>query len=180
MTNNESTTHRLFFALWPDAAVRRQFAVVQRQLPKNAGRAVPVDNLHITLYFLGQQSEEAMACVREAAHSVRTPFFELELNTFGYFRKAGVFWLGCRETPGALTVLYRSLGEALAPCDYKAETRPYSPHITLLRKNRSPIVPFPEASICWQVEDFVLIESVSTPEGVRYEVLERYPLKNEV
>ena len=180
MTNDESTTHRLFFALWPDNAVRRQLASLQRQLPKKAGRPVPAGNLHITLHFLGAQSDEAMSCVREAARSVIAGTFGIQLDIFGYFRKAGIFWLGCRDTPEELNHLYRSLGDALIPCKYEPEARPYRPHITLLRKNHSPIVPFPEASISWQVEDFVLVESVSTPEGVRYEVLERYSLKSEV
>ena len=44
---------RLFFALWPDEALRQQLAVYPPMLKGCGGRLVVQDNLHITLAFLG-------------------------------------------------------------------------------------------------------------------------------
>jgi 2'-5' RNA ligase len=71
--------------------------------------------------------------------------------------------------------LHRNLGAALAACDFDADQRPYSPHVSLLRKVRKTVVDHQAFSINWHVDRFVLLESISSAEGVNYRVIEEYP-----
>ena len=67
------SAQRLFFALWPDPAVRAALAGVTARLPLPRGRLTPPQNLHVTLVFLG-----AAAAVRSQMHiriDVMAPVF---------------------------------------------------------------------------------------------------------
>ena len=91
-----------------------------------------------------------------------------------YFDKVKIFWMGCRSTPDELNILHHHLGDALAACDYQADNRPYAPHLTLMRKLIKPGKLESFNSISWNINNFVLVESVSVECGVRYEVIKKY------
>ena len=59
---------------------------------------------------------------------------------------------------------------------FELETRPFAAHITLIRKAQEPrrLPPLPELE--WPVAEFVLVRSLLSREGSRYEVLERFAL----
>ena len=60
---------RLFFALWPDDALRRQIAaqaVALNHAHEGGGRLLPQDRLHLTLRFMGEYPDEAFAHTPEA------------------------------------------------------------------------------------------------------------------
>lgn len=60
---------RLFFALWPDEAMRRAMVQATREVVREAGgRPIPPSHLHVTLAFLGAVPETRL---RELADSVR-------------------------------------------------------------------------------------------------------------
>lgn len=169
-------THRLFFALRPDAAQRTALADWSAQLPPRTGRRVPADNIHLTLAFLGDTPAERQDCMERAAGEVRMPPFELVVDRVGYFARARVLWAGPTQPPAALPELVEQLNRALAPCGYVPESRPFHPHITLLRKAR-PLSVEPEPLYCaWRVERFCLMVSESASAGVRYRVIRDYPL----
>jgi 2'-5' RNA ligase len=55
----EGKSARLFFALWPDDAVRARLTGVVDSLRRTvSGKWVKPDNLHITLAFLGDIESE--------------------------------------------------------------------------------------------------------------------------
>lgn len=164
---------RLFFALWPDDAVRQRIAVLSRQVCKHP---VPEGNLHLTLRFLGRQDEEARQCFCAAAGQLQCKSFTLLLDRYGGWLRKHIQWLGASAPPQALGQLVDALNIALAACGMEVEKRPFIPHVTLSRKAKNPFTgPLPE-SIFWSVKDFVLAESVPSPDGVRYVVLERWAL----
>ena len=169
---------RLFFALWPDDQVRQQMVAAFRQAPQFAlaGRKMQPANLHMTLHFIGNVDTEKRDCLHQAAQTVRAKPCQLQLDRFGHFYQARVFWLGCQHIPEELQALYRDLGEALSACDYQLEHRPYAPHITLMRKLLKPGGMMAPQPITWSVEEFVLVESVPVPQGVEYRVIQHYPL----
>jgi len=170
-------TCRLFFALWPSDQVRRSISDVLSSLPaKINGRAVQAHNLHETLHFVGQVTESTKDCMHAAAQSINAEAFQLNLDRFGHFSKAKIFWLGTQDTPVQLTRLHKELGIAIAECGFNIEKRPFTPHITLSRKCRQVETAQIEFSIPWQVEEFVLVESITYQEGVNYQVIEKYPL----
>ena len=166
-------TQRLFFALWPDTQVRVRLAVVARQCAK---RPVADANLHMTLLFLGQCSEQRRACFSQAASQIECEPFELQMDYLGGWSRAGIQWLGTSRIPDVLSGLVHNLAAALEPCGYQAEKRPFVPHVTLARKVRRPKTKAGLEAIRWSVQDFVLIESVAVEGGTRYDVLQRWPL----
>lgn len=133
-------------------------------------------NLHITLHFIGNVYKEKVDCLHEVAKNISAESFSLNLDCYGHFYKARVFWMGCKQKPEALKKLHKKLSDAFLQCDYQAESRAYAPHVTLMRKLTKPgeyIVPDP---VHWDVNEFCLVESIPIDSGVEYRVIERYPL----
>ncbi len=169
---------RLFFALWPDQAVRRQIAsnLERQDIDFNRCRLVSSSNLHMTLHFIGNTSLEEMACLDRQARAVVAEPFDLTIDYSGYFKRPKLMWFSCRQVPQMLYDLHRKLGRQISQCAFVPEKRDYAPHITAVRKINAepPVVQF--EPVPWRVDRFVLIESVSIPGGVRYQVVQSYPL----
>jgi len=168
---------RIFFALWPDEELRKQLQqTAELMTVTRPGRRVPLYNLHLTLHFIGNVSFDEMACLQHQARQLRADGFEFAIDCRGYFKKPRVAWLGCSEIPPTVSVLQQKLGRRLQKCDYQPEKRRFNPHVTVARKiNHSPEI-HEFAPLLWRVDNFVLIESRATDNGVIYKVIESYPL----
>ena len=176
MTENKDI--RVFFALWPDRAMRQRLAQIARQMPvERPARRVPDYNLHLTLHFIGDICFDELTCLRRQARLVEGRRFELVIDQHGHFAKPRIGWMGCSRIPDALQQLHSQLGQCLRPCGYTPETRPFNPHVTVARKMMRP--PRMEAieALIWKVESFALIESRAVDNGVKYEVVETYPIR---
>ena len=66
--------------------------------------------------------------------------------------------------------------DALQPCGYEPERRPYRAHVTTARKVSRPTPVTEIDPIHWSVSDFALVESVTHQEGPEYRVLKRWNL----
>lgn len=168
---------RIFFALWPDAATRARLAAIAARIPlSRPARRVPDYNLHLTLHFVGNVDRADADCMRRQVRAVGGAAFDLSIDSSGHFDRARVGWLGPARIPDALLNLQRELGLNLRSCGYEAEKRAYSPHVSVIRKlNRAPeLVAFDP--LLWKVDNFVLVESRAAETGVRYQVVESYPL----
>lgn len=169
---------RLFFALWPDQALRARLQQAADAIPLAApARRVPAANLHLTLHFIGNVSLDDMACMRRQAARVSAESFELRLDRQGCFDKAKVAWLGCSEVPAALTALHGQLGNRLQHCGFEAEARTYNPHVTVARKVAAldPATAF--APLHWRVRAFALVSVHAVANGVQYRIVESWPLR---
>ena len=111
-----------------------------------------------------------------SATTIRADRFVCNLDCYGYFPRAKIFWMGCKETPNELIQLHRKLGTALENCAYRAEDRSFTPHLTLMRKCEQAELIQAEFSIKWPVDKFALLESHSGRHGVNYRLIETYPL----
>lgn len=168
---------RLFFALWPDNRVRARLAASATQ-PALKRRPVATHNYHLTLHFVGAADAALRRCLIDAAGGVVAPPFALQLGEWGYWQRPSVAWLAPVESPPALLRLVTALRAAAVACGLPAEARAYLPHVTLARRVlRRPAWP-DSPVIHWPVSDFVLCQSVSEVGGVRYEVLQRWPLSS--
>ncbi|HLB85992.1 MAG TPA: 2'-5' RNA ligase family protein, partial [Steroidobacteraceae bacterium] len=88
------SARRLFFALWPDATLRSNAAErVAALVPSGGGRPQRPDQLHVTLVFLGQVSEERLDNVRAVAVEVTGNPFTFALDRLEHWRKPGVLCL---------------------------------------------------------------------------------------
>ncbi len=168
---------RLFFALWPEPALRRRlFRDTRRLVHRSGGRPVAETDLHVTVVFLGSTDAARRACYEAAAATLRSVPFTLTLDTVGYWPRARALWLGATQVPEPLSALARTLNEALAACGFTPEPHSFHPHVTLARKVaqwRGAPAPAP---VPWPAEMLCLVESVSDPAGARYRVLRRWPL----
>lgn len=175
--NNVQKSSRLFFALWPGENTRQAIvdSCAALSLPAK-GRPVAPAKLHVTLHFLGQVTEEVQHCMHRAALTVDVAAFTLKLDRIGYFRRSKILWMGASKASPELTDLYQKLGLAITECGYQFETRPYAAHVTLMRKCVQPLPAPADFSIPWQVNEFVLVESIAVEHGVTYKVIEKYPL----
>jgi 2'-5' RNA ligase len=160
-------THRLFFALDPDDGVRRAVSRVQQDLDLDA-RRVPPANFHVTLAFLGMQRSEAISQVREVAAQLTFPSCRVTLDRVGWFRRAGVLWLGATHIPDPLRAFQRDLVGALLDAGIGYDRKPWELHLTLYRKLRKASPIMPAVDIEWTLEGFDLFESVSVKRGVEY------------
>jgi 2'-5' RNA ligase len=174
----QDRTQRLFFALWPEDALRQQLASRTQSLVQDVrGRPVAVENLHITLAFLGSVDAHQRACVERMADAVISPAFEFTLDHFGHWSRSRVLWFGAEETPEPLVLLVDTLTAGARECGLSLDSRPYRAHLTLMRKvSRAPEM-MPVEPLSWPVSRFVLMRSVFQPHGVSYEVLREWPLR---
>lgn len=169
-------TERLFFALWPDDAVREAIAAQLPEMPKPA-KPVPAANWHVTLAFLGDVPAEQRRAYEDAAGAVAGRPFDLELDRFGYFHRPRVLWIGASQVPDALRALHADLNGSLAERGFEPERRPFTVHLTLARKMLPPgDLPEPDP-VPWRVTDFCLVRSELSRAGARYEVVRRFPLQ---
>lgn len=133
------------------------------------------DTLHLTLAFLGSTPAEHLDALVACADTVQSHAFELILDQAGYWRHNRIGWLGASETPSQHVELVGALNAALQATGFPVDARPHVPHVTLLRNTVGGEIPVCEP-VRWPVSDFVLVKSVTEPEGAHYEVIRRWPL----
>lgn len=173
-----SERYRLFFALWPEPELAGHIRKnVTKALSGCDGKRLADSSYHITLAFYGSADAKQLACLQQVAETIRGPSFQLTFDKLGYWPRPKVVWLAPTELPETLLNLQSTLSQKMADnCGYQAEKRPYRPHLTLTRKtkhasNLADIVP-----IVWQINQFVLVRSITRPEGAEYQMLKQWRL----
>ena len=170
---------RLFFALWPNAAVRAALVQSSQALLGKRVRRVPEANLHITLAFVGPVTAAVRQCLEQQATQIRGTPFELTLERVGHWARPRILWAGPRHTPPALWSLVGGLNSAFEVCGLARETRPWQAHVTLARKISRAPEPASIEPIHWSISDFCLVESVGGPHGVSYRIVASWKLEGE-
>ena len=168
---------RLFFALWPDAAVREALAAAARDAQTGCGgRATAPDKLHMTLFFVGDIERSRVETLKTLAGAIEGRPFELAISAVGYWRHNRIVWAGSARCPSQLAALVADLQGKLSPAGMCTEDRPFLPHVTLVRNARHPPRKKAIIPLVWSAHDFVLVESAPARGGVSYEVISRWPL----
>ncbi len=137
---------RLFIALELTPEVKQGLARLQdelkRQLPSKVVRWTNPDGIHLTLKFLGDTPTDKVDAVSQAMAQAAAGFapFSFTVAGFGCFPNAhrpNVLWVGVPETPKVLAGLQRAVDLRMHALGYAKETRPFSPHLTLGRVNKT-------------------------------------------
>ena len=172
----EPATLRLFFALWPDDAIRDALNRTGKWLHQHwGGRRMRAETVHITLAFLGETPADRLAALVACADSIRADAYDLVLDQAGYWRHNRIGWLGASESPPRHFELVRGLNVALQQAGFPVDARPHVPHVTLLRNSQGGQVPAC-TPVVWPIRDFVLVKSVTESGGAHYDVIRRWPL----
>lgn len=159
---------------------------------------VPVHNLHLTLRFLGDQTEEQLAelvpALEEAASGV--PTFSLSLKGLGAFPGLGqprTLWVGVSQGVQEVQGLQVRVAEALERRGVPIEARAWQAHVTIgrvtaERGRRREGIPELHAAVTrgatvsfgsMRVASIALMRSDLYPSGARYTGIASVPLSSE-
>jgi 2'-5' RNA ligase len=176
---------RAFVAIpMPEDAAARLAGLVRGL---SVGRRVPEENLHLTLAFLGEVTDEGLEELHEALSGLRAAPVELRFEGLGVFgeERPRAVWAAVAPEPGLLD-LQRRVERAARKAGLSAEARRFVPHVTLARlkgrrEDAGALARFlaergagsapPVRAVA-----FSLMSSRLRPEGAVYEELARYPL----
>ncbi|QMI04142.1 RNA 2',3'-cyclic phosphodiesterase [Citrobacter sp. RHB25-C09] len=173
-----SEPKRLFFAIELPSTVREHIIHWRAEhFPAEAGRPVAAENLHLTLAFLGDVSDDKQKALAAMAGNIRQSGFTLTLDDAGQWLRSRVVWLGMRQSPRGLLQLASMLRSQAARSGCYQSPQPFHPHITLLR-DASHAVAIPPPGFCWSfpVKEFALYASSFTRGRTRYTQLQRWTL----
>ncbi|MEM2909550.1 MAG: RNA 2',3'-cyclic phosphodiesterase [Nitrososphaerota archaeon] len=165
-----------------DPAIVEKISGVQSKLESTGVdiKLVEPNNLHLTLWFLGEITELKLREVMEAIKKVRFGKFRLNLKGLGYFPGGGrinVVWVGVEDPSGSLRSIYLQLVKLLEPIGFRPEEREFTPHLTIGRvksaKDKARLVSFIKSVEALEfglqpVERLFLKRSVLTPRGPIY------------
>ncbi len=166
---------RLFFALWPDEEIRGKVAGVVRAIRNERFKKVRIDNIHVTLVFLGSVDTEQEIALKEGAANLKVESLQLDFDRLTLWRRPGILSLTCSQQPPPLLELVAGLTRLAVECGLEVDQRPYQAHVTLARKAyRKPEIEL--EPLLWPAGDFALVESAADEGGVRYQVLQSWPL----
>jgi RNA 2',3'-cyclic 3'-phosphodiesterase len=166
MVQSTSRISRSFLAVVPDAAAAARIsrlAHVLKHAHQFEGKIIEPGRLHVSLFFLGELSEQIVRVASEAAAEVRAPAFEVWFDRSASFRggpgNRPLVLVG-DEGLERLKSFRRTLGVAMARkgLRYFAK-RDFAPHVTLLYADRN-VEEQPIEPVRWTVNEFVLIHSM--------------------
>jgi 2'-5' RNA ligase len=99
---------------------------------------VKIDNVHVTLKFLGDTDDEILpdlyGAIGDAVSNQKA--FDLSLEKLGCFPNAHrprVIWVGIKDGYDGLRELSREIERAVEPFGFKPEKRKFSAHLTIGR-----------------------------------------------
>ena len=176
----------LFFALWPDDAVRDAVAAQAGALRARLGPGgdwLPPAKYHLTLHHLElaapQQAALQTALPRIVARLPRGAFRWQPDRVDSFHGRPGNHpcVLRAAEDPAALLMLWQALREALILEGFgRALGRGgFTPHVTLAYLPRPLAEPQPLPPLDWNVDRLALLRSV--PAGEDYPCLGEWPLR---
>ena len=189
-------TERLFLAIELSDSARKGLTERVRAMSARAAKArwTPVDNIHVTLKFLGETPPERKAAVVEAMEraAANARPFEVSIAGVRIIRRRGaprMVWATIADAQDQLRQLHERTEQSLERSGFPRDGRSFSPHVTLARV-RDGIAPWERrlldewasaqrslAPIALAVEDVVLMKSELKPGGAQYTVCNRFALQ---
>lgn len=132
---------RLFIALLFGDEIKDELEAIQNICRKHGveGNYTAKNNLHLTLAFIGEFPDPEP--VKRAIASVKFRPFTVRLENMGSFRN--LWWTGLSKS-NELKNAVRSLRRALETAGIPFDSKEFSPHVTLIRKPKSPDNALPE------------------------------------
>ena len=171
------------------AAEKLRSAFKRRRINLDA-RWSPPENLHVTIWFVGEVPDDRAAAIRGVLDQpFSEPRFDLSVAGCGAFPPSGpprVIWFGLSAGVDPLKRLYAEVASRFSPLGLEPERRAYSPHLTIARVKDVPrgavrdvrtvlADASPACGTC-TIDAVTLFRSRTSPKGATYEPLLRVPL----
>lgn len=176
---------RAFLGIDLPPRVRGALGLQQFLLP--LPRKVAVEDLHLTLVFLGDCPDPVLQAAHEGFAALQEPRFPLALCGFGLFGKVRphCVWAGVVPSP-PLIHLQAKVERIARQAGCKVDPRKFTPHVTLgrfpppgpadtLRLERA-VAMTEFRTDPWLVKELVLWQSHPSATAPCYQPLVRYPL----
>jgi 2'-5' RNA ligase len=175
---------RLFIAIeFPDE-LKKQLEGMHTDIP--GSRWVPMEQIHLTLSFLGEVDDATLDPLTGALATIKAPGFDLCFSGTGCFpdrRRPRALWVGLEPEP-LLNSLASLVREAVLACNIPQEERPFSPHITLARlkfpapREVGAFLDLPQKKELppVRVREFTLFRSLLTSQGAVHTALRTFAL----
>jgi len=186
---------RTFIAIELSSPVRDAIFQVQSYFKYSGAdvKWVEKENIHLTLKFLGEISDEKLQQVKAILDKIGKSFkpFEINLKDIGAFPEIEfprIIWVGLDKGAKESTEIAKSIDKELSMAGFEREIRPFSAHITIGRvrstKNKEALKekllssPGSQllASDSQLVSSITLFRSALTPKGSIYTKLHEVKL----
>lgn len=188
------TSWRLFCAVELPQEVRKQLEEhilkLRKAVPDAAASWSRVENIHLTLKFLGNVELERIPAISAAATRAAAEFssFRIGIGNTGVFprpSRAQVLWIGVSDPSGNLSALQERLENECATEGFPKENRAYRPHLTIARLRRPegarPLadthlqMQFNAAEI--KLNELIVFRSELSPKGSKYTPISTHPIR---
>ncbi len=130
---NQRIMARLFVALDLPLSCRERLGTLAQEI--RGARWLAVEDLHLTLAFLGEVSPHQREDLSESLESIDFAAFSVDFSGIGFFPRRGeptTLWVGCRPS-AELVSLKKKVDRALLGSGFPLERRRFRPHVTIAR-----------------------------------------------
>ncbi|MDD5012138.1 MAG: RNA 2',3'-cyclic phosphodiesterase [Candidatus Nanoarchaeia archaeon] len=175
---------RTFIAIDIPEKIKKEVLKIQEQLPPFEGKKTEFENLHLTLKFLGEVSDDKIEKVKEKLREIQFNPFETEIDSLGFFdnRKSNKY-----EQSLIVWLHMKNCDELQKQVDSKLERlfekeKRFMSHLTIARvksvenkkKFTEKLYKINIPKMNFYVNNFILKESVLTSPGSIYKNIEIY------
>lgn len=171
---------RCFISVDVSNEVKKEIKRIQNMLPDFVGKKTEIDNLHLTLKFLGEIEEEKIEEVKAKLKKVKLNQFDSMLGEIGVFSEnvIRIVWLhlsNCERLQKEVDIVLSGLFE---------KERRFMSHLTIARVKRvsnkkrflEDLSRIKLDKIKFKIKKFEFKKSTLTSKGPIYETLEEYKL----
>lgn len=180
---------RLFVAVHLNESTKYKIKKLISQLKEKSNKIkwVPIENLHITLKFLGETDESMFGDVISSLEKIKHSPFTLTIAHIGGFpnlKSPKVLWIGIQGDQYSIKSLSDQVEKSIIHLNYTKEQRKFTSHITIGRVKQK----IDQSLLNYLIENqtyyfgevtissFSLIESQLTSKGAVYNELHHFPL----
>jgi len=190
-----SEVWRVFCAVeLPDdvrARLQEHIARLRKDFPDTAASWSRVENIHLTLKFLGNVELDRIPKISAAAMRTTDKFskFQIDVGNVGVFprpSRAQVLWIGVNDPSGKLSTLQQQFESACESAGFPKEDRAYRPHLTIARIRK------PESArrladthlqmkfepLAVQINELIVFRSELSSKGSKYTAISRHQIQN--